>query len=270
MALHEQSRANGTLRLGEFGPQQFVGDFAESLRFLPAVHFFHSSVPKNDSVIEIASDDVGQIEHLRLFESMAAWRSRASCERRRSVISRAMEEMPMIWPAAFLIGETVRATSMATPSFRMRTVSKWRISPFGRLRSPRAPLWPCRREEPVKRLAEHFGFGVAERPLGAGIPTDDKAVEIFANDGVIGGVDDGCEKGTDFLGLLDVSNIAQIGGEEITFAFERSGGNGQFPGNSVPSARKAGISIRWPMTGPLPVALKRANPSHALSAGVPG
>ena len=50
-----------------------------------------------------------------------SWISRSA--RLRSVMSRAMEEMPMMSPRAFLIGDTVSETSMGRPSLRMRTVS---------------------------------------------------------------------------------------------------------------------------------------------------
>jgi hypothetical protein len=51
-------------------------------------------------------------------------RSRSASTRRRSVMSRAILEAPMMRPLASRTGETVREISMRVPSLRTRSVSK--------------------------------------------------------------------------------------------------------------------------------------------------
>ena len=50
-------------------------------------------------------------------------RMRSASARLRSEMSRAIFDTPTIVPSAARIGETVRNTSMRTPSFRTRTLS---------------------------------------------------------------------------------------------------------------------------------------------------
>jgi len=56
--------------------------------------------------------------------TITASRARVSSKRRRSVISRAIVEMPTISPVVLRIGETVNDTSSARPYRARRTVSK--------------------------------------------------------------------------------------------------------------------------------------------------
>ncbi len=49
---------------------------------------------------------------------------------------------------------------------------------------------PVLRNEHRDRLAQRFGFGVAEQSLGAGIPTGNDAVQVFTDDGVIRRIND--------------------------------------------------------------------------------
>ena len=94
----------------------------------------------------------------------------------------------MMLPAASWIGEMVSEMSMRRPSLRTRTVSKW---------STRSPRRICARmvasssirsggSKIRDRPADHLVGGVAEDALGGRVPTQDDAVEIFADDGVVG------------------------------------------------------------------------------------
>src|SRR6266568_4513077 len=67
MALAKQCGADELQRLAKLGAEELVRTFAQGLRFGPPIHFFHAAVPKNDAIIQVAGQDVGQIEHLGLF-----------------------------------------------------------------------------------------------------------------------------------------------------------------------------------------------------------
>jgi hypothetical protein len=82
-------------------------------------------------------------------------------------------------------------------------------------------------------LADHFFGGVAEHSLGGLIPAFDDAVEIFADDGVVGGGNDGFESAFQFDGLGDVAG--DLGGSDdfsggVT---DRGDGDGDGDGRAV-------------------------------------
>jgi len=52
------------------------------------------------------------------------------------------------------------------------------------------------------RLADDFVGGVAEGALRGRVPTEDDAVEIFADDGVVGSSNDGGQPRLQFVGCM--------------------------------------------------------------------
>ena len=59
------------------------------------------------------------------------------------------------------------------------------------------------RQQNQNRLADDFVGGVAEDALGGRVPTEDDAVEIFADDRVVGSGNDGGQPRLQFVGLHD-------------------------------------------------------------------
>ena len=68
------------------------------------------------------------------------------------------------------------------------------------------------REEDGDGIADHFLGGVAEHPLGGWIPAFDDAVEVFADDGVVGRGDDRLEAAFQLDVLADVAG--NLGGPD--------------------------------------------------------
>jgi hypothetical protein len=50
------------------------------------------------------------------------------------------------------------------------------------------------RYKEVDRLSNHLGSCISEDPLGARIPRRDNAIQVFADDGIVGRIDKGLEK----------------------------------------------------------------------------
>src|SRR5882724_5261429 len=74
-------------------------------------------------------------------------------------------------------------------------------------------------QQHIHVTADGFGDGIAEDAFGAGIPAGDDAVEGLANDGVVGGFDDGGQAEIGAMGaLVGVGEIAACSVE----AFDRS------------------------------------------------
>ena len=65
------------------------------------------------------------------------------------------------------------------------------------------------RDQPPDRRADHLGGGVAEHPLGRLVPGLDDAVEVLADDRVVGGLDDGGEAARDAIAIASVKLTAQ-------------------------------------------------------------
>jgi hypothetical protein len=59
------------------------------------------------------------------------------------------------------------------------------LAPFNTLQELPQLLAPLGRNDDGDRLTEHFLRGVAVHPLGAGIPTRDRAVKRLADDRII-------------------------------------------------------------------------------------
>src|SRR4030095_10843582 len=83
-----------------------------------------------------------------------------------------------------------------------------------------------RRHENLDRLADDLLRSVAEDALRAGVPGADDAVQIFADDRIVGRFDYGGELGFSLLGLLalaDVAHECQV--EKLGALLERAGAN---------------------------------------------
>src|SRR5580704_14815951 len=63
-------------------------------------------------------------------------------------------------------------------------------------------------DERRHRFADNLVSGVAEEPLRAFVPACDDAVQIFANDGVVGRIDDGSKKAANALGVVVFGDVA--------------------------------------------------------------
>ena len=97
-------------------------------------------------------------------------------------------------PSASLTGETISEMSTGVPSLCRRTVSISTGSPARMWRQHHVFLAPpVGRNDQRDRLADRLGCGVAEHPLGAAVPGHDDAVEVLADDRVVGRFDDGRE-----------------------------------------------------------------------------
>ena len=70
---------------------------------------------------------------------------------------------------------------------------------------------PLEREDQRDRLADGFGLGVAEHPLGGGIPRHDHAVQVFADDRIVGRLHDGGEPLRSPVRLLERVDPRQLG-----------------------------------------------------------
>ena len=121
--------------------------------------------------------------------SSRACASRCDSSRRLCfVMSRAIFEAPMTRPSGARMGETVSEMSIGRPHLSWRIVSKCstrkpaRTCPSTNVSS----LEPLRRNDARDRLPDHFVGRVAEHPLGGGVPRRDDAVQILADDRIVG------------------------------------------------------------------------------------
>ena len=126
-----------------------------------------------------------------------------------SVMSREMEEAPMILPERSLMGEVVTETSISEPSLRRRVVSKLSTRSPRLMRSricenssSRSGGMMMESERPLASLAV-----IAIDPLGGRVPTEDDAVKGLADDGVVGKFDDGGVLQMRFLGPLPFGDV---------------------------------------------------------------
>ena len=68
---------------------------------------------------------------------------------------------------------------------------------------------PLGRDDQGDRPADGLGGGVAEEPLGPGVPRPDDAVERLADDRVVGRLDDGGQPRLGLLGPLPLGHVAE-------------------------------------------------------------
>ena len=103
-------------------------------------------------------------------------------------MSRAIFDAPMTRPASSRIGDTVREMSTSRPSLVWRTVSKCSTLSPARIRPSTyvSSSSRFRRNDPGDRLPDHLGRGVAEQPLRGRVPRLNDAVQILADDRVVG------------------------------------------------------------------------------------
>src|ERR1051326_7877569 len=102
-----------------------------------------------------------------------------------------------------------------------------------------------RREQPRNGLADHFGRGVAEHALRADIPTDDAALQIFADNGIVRRLHNSCQKRSCLFRALALSDVAQIRSEEKTATLQRHRRDGQFRRKFAPISAQ-----RWQFDSP--------------------
>ena len=98
-------------------------------------------------------------------------------------------------PASSWIGETVSEIGISVPSLRWRIVSKCVTGSPARMRARTMSSSPCRSAGMIIRIdwpTASVG-GVAEHALGRPIPGRDDAVQVLADDGVVGRFDDARE-----------------------------------------------------------------------------
>ena len=96
----------------------------------------------------------------------------------------------------------------SAPSLRTRVVSKDRHARREQAaREYRFPHTECGWNQQRDRLADHLLRRITEQPLRARIPARDDAVEVLADDGILGTVDDCCEPLLLLLCLLAFADI---------------------------------------------------------------
>ena len=110
----------------------------------------------------------------------------------RSLMSRAIFEAPITVPVSSRIGETVSEIGTSEPSLRWRWVSKWSTAFAAADPGEHLVLLalPVGRNDDPDRPPDRLVGGVAEHPLGGAIPRADDAVEVLADDRVVGRFDD--------------------------------------------------------------------------------
>ena len=81
---------------------------------------------------------------------------------------------------------------MSVPSLRWRIVSKCVTASPARMRREDHVFFglPIGGNDHPDRLADRFRGGVAEHPFGGAVPRRDDAVQVLADDGVVGRFDD--------------------------------------------------------------------------------
>src|SRR6185295_7119588 len=84
------------------------------------------------------------------------------------------------------------------------------LSMSNTLENVRLLTYAVRWNELVDGLADPFGGAVTEQLFGAAVPTRDVAVEVFADDGVIGRIHNGCQEHLVAFGSLQTPAIADI------------------------------------------------------------
>ena len=180
-------------------------------------------------------------------------------------------------------GETVTEMSSRRPSLATRTVSKWSI------RSPRLILAEdvvlfgeeLGRDEAGDGLADHLVGAIAEGAGSAAVPRGHPAVEVLADDGVVGPFDDGGEPGRLHLLLLLVE-IHEEGdraddGAGLVAEKGRLGDEGD-TGSIRPFEHHGSAANRWPSLTVCAIGLsswaigrpssQRGATNHAMAAGL--
>ena len=109
----------------------------------------------------------------------------------RAPMSRTIDDAPTMRPVSSRIGDSVTETSNTVPSRATRSVSK--DGDALALTDPPQQLGflvaPVDRHHARDAAADDLGGGVAEHPLGAGVPRQDAAVQALGEDGVLGRLD---------------------------------------------------------------------------------
>ncbi len=86
-------------------------------------------------------------------------------------------------------------------------------------------------DEAENGLADDFFGGVAEHALRAVVPGADDAVEVLADDGVVGGIDDGGEAEADFVDTFAFGDVVgDLGGSDDAALVVLDGGDGDRDG----------------------------------------
>src|SRR2546423_13454775 len=89
------------------------------------------------------------------------------------------------------------------------------LAPTNPLQDARLFVLPLSRDEGHDRFADDFFWSVTEEPFSGCIPTGDVAIQVFADNGVIGIFDDGRQPSACFLATPSVGNVAKVGGENL-------------------------------------------------------
>ena len=154
-----------------------------------AEHPLGRRIPRRDDAVQILGDDrvVGRFDDRR---------EPASSPRRpalRSLMSRAIFDAPMTRPASSRIGDTVSEIGMqrAVLPLADRLEVRDRLARADARQDDVFFGLAVRRDDHPNRPADGFGRRVAEHPLGGPVPGRDDAVQILADDRVVGRFDDG-------------------------------------------------------------------------------
>src|SRR5438045_2899699 len=69
------------------------------------------------------------------------------------------------------------------------------------------------RNKSKDRFPDDFFRRVPKQTFGPGVPSSDDPVEIFADDRIVGGLDNGSQEPAGFFTAGPVSDVAQVSGE---------------------------------------------------------
>ena len=119
-------------------------------------------------------------------------------------------------------------------------------NPFQNRRVPVLDIWW---DEHADWPAYNLLGGIAEEPLGAGIPGGNYAVKILAHDRVVGGRDDRPQPGLDYIRLPPLSDVAEDKHHPFDFpSLSLIGAPLSSIGRSVPSLEIKRVWLAKPTT----------------------
>ena len=125
----------------------------------------------------------------------------ASCcsARLRSEISRAIFDAPTTTPSALRIGETLSEMGTSRPSRACRTVSKCSTRRPARIARQHCVFLglPIIGNDAANGRANHLVGGIPEHAFGRLVPRQNDSVQVLADDGIVGRLDDGGETASD-------------------------------------------------------------------------
>ena len=152
-----------------------------------AEHALRRRVPGGDDAVEVLGDD----RVVRRFDHRGEPPAAASAALALADVARDLRRADDAARRRRKSGETVSEIGISVPSFRWRIVSKCATAWPARMRARTSSSSPWRSAGMIIRIErpDRLGGGVAEHPLRGPVPRRDDAVQILADDGVVGRFD---------------------------------------------------------------------------------